>query len=70
MRSKWFNFFIRLFVVFVVYIVIYGIYAPPYMLSSFFQPFHRNVVAHFTIIFVAIEIILGRFLHQPQTDTK
>jgi hypothetical protein len=32
--------------------------ALPYMLVSFLQPFYRNVVLHFTIIFCVIEYVL------------
>jgi hypothetical protein len=63
-RERWLEFVIRLFLVFVVYIIVYGLMALPYMLVSFLQPVYRNVVLHFAIIFCVIEYILDHFRNE------
>jgi hypothetical protein len=61
-----FIFFARILLVFFIYVLIYGIVAFPLMIVSFFQPFYRNIVAHFTIIFMIIELVLTRFQNKTE----
>lgn len=39
----------------ILYIISLGVLSPLYMIGSFFQPFYRNVVMHYTIFFFIFE---------------
>jgi hypothetical protein len=55
LRMCLYNIFVRFLLIFAVYIIGYGLIAPPYMFVSFYQPFGRNVILHLTLIFILID---------------
>ncbi|PRY28175.1 hypothetical protein CLV58_13032 [Spirosoma oryzae] len=57
-RLKLFNPISRFMLILVIYVVIYGLRAGPYMIASFFQPMARNVLAQFFLLFLLIELCL------------
>jgi len=68
MRLKLLDPVSRLLLILLVYAVVYGLKAGPYMIVSFVQPLARHVMAQFLLLFCLLE--LGVYYIQMQLEKK